>query len=57
MKYKTIKISETLHERIKKFCDENGMKLNKSCEKWLESNIIYAETLSDEGRCGEKHNI
>lgn len=42
MKYKTIKISEELHKKIKKFCDEEGLKLNQSCELWLGSQILYA---------------
>ena len=43
MKYKTIKISEELHKRLKKFCDENNLKLNKSCEMYLENVCLYAE--------------
>lgn len=46
MKYKTIKINEFLHNRIKKFCNEQRLKLNQSCEMWLESQIIYAEEYS-----------
>ena len=40
--YKTIKISEDLHKRIKAFCDQEGLKLNQSCELWLEAQILYA---------------
>ena len=46
MKYKTIKISEELHTKLKKFCDENNLKLNKSCEMYLESAYLYAEEYS-----------
>lgn len=37
MKYKTIKISEELHIKIKKYCDEHGIKLNWWYERMLES--------------------
>jgi type II secretory pathway component PulJ len=32
MKYKTIKISESLHKEIKTACKKNGQKLNWWCE-------------------------
>jgi hypothetical protein len=43
MKFKTIKISETLHEKIKRFCDGKGLKINQTCEMWLQYNIHLIE--------------
>lgn len=42
MKYKTIKISESLHDELKKFCVKYGLKLNQSCELWLKSHMLLA---------------
>ena len=36
IKTKNIKISETHHEMIKKFCDKNGQKIYKVIEKMIE---------------------
>jgi hypothetical protein len=41
MSYKTIKISETLHKKLKEFCNENNLKLNKICESYLEEGLLY----------------
>lgn len=46
MKYKTIKISEDLHKKLKKFCDDEGLKLNKWCQVHLESEFLYAKEYS-----------
>ena len=43
MKYKTIKISEGLHKKLKKFCDDENLKLNKWCEVHLQSEYLYAK--------------
>ena len=43
MKYKTIKISEELHKKLKKFCDDENLKLNKWCEVHLQSEYLYAK--------------
>lgn len=34
MKYKTIKINEELHKKLKHMCNEQGLKLNWWCE-WI----------------------
>ena len=41
MSYKTIKISETLHKKLKEFCTGNNLKLNKICESYLEEGLLY----------------
>ncbi len=46
MKIKTIKIDETLHLKIKKFCDEQNLKLNKWCESSLGDALLYAKEYS-----------
>ena len=43
MTYKTIKISESLHQEIKKFCNEEGLKLNEWCERWLKSQLTVSK--------------
>jgi len=42
MKYKTIKIENDLHTRIKKVCKKNGTKLNWWC------NLSLMDTISDQ---------
>lgn len=37
---KNIKISVELHEQIKKYCDESGLKLSHWIEKQLKEKII-----------------
>ena len=36
-----IKISEELHKELKKFCDNENLKLNKWCEVQLKDDLIY----------------
>ena len=43
MVMKTIKISEELHTKIKKFCDSENLKLNKWCEDALSGELLYAK--------------
>ena len=40
MKYKTIKISEELHGKIKSFCDRENLKMNKWCEEQLKDDLL-----------------
>lgn len=42
-KYKTIKVSESLHKKLKKFCAKHGLKLNEWCERWLENQMTVSE--------------
>lgn len=37
-KFKNIKISETHHEILKKYCQKNGLKIFKVLEKLIEDN-------------------
>lgn len=39
---KNIKISVTHHNKLKKYCDDNGLKIYKVIEKWVDQNC--AET-------------
>jgi hypothetical protein len=32
---KNVKISDKHHQILKKFCDKNGLKMNKLVEKWI----------------------
>jgi hypothetical protein len=41
MKYKTIKIEEETHNKIKKFCDGENLKINKWCESRLNEALLY----------------
>ena len=50
MEYKTIKISENLHRDLKKWCDENNIKLNKWCDKCL-SQQLSKELKIGIGKC------
>jgi len=48
MKIKNLKISEEVHSTLKKYCDKEGLKLNKFVEKLIEENCktkkdIYGE--------------
>ena len=43
MKYKTIKISEEMHEKIKKYCDVENLKINKWCETQLDIGLAYVK--------------
>lgn len=46
MSNKTIKIEDKLHAEIKKFCDEQNLKLNKWCESSLREALLYAREYS-----------
>jgi len=41
--FKTLKINPELHKKVKKYCDENGLKLNIWIEKQLEKIITTIE--------------
>lgn len=36
MANKNVKISEKHHDLLKKYCDENGLKIYKVLEKWID---------------------
>tara|TARA_B110000444_G_scaffold222975_1_gene225268 strand:- start:334 stop:492 length:159 start_codon:yes stop_codon:yes gene_type:complete len=43
MSYKTpknIKISQKHHDILKNYCDDNGFKIYKVVEKWIEMNCV-----------------
>lgn len=42
MRYKTIKISEETHKKIKAFCDTENLKLNKWCDDALIGELLCA---------------
>jgi hypothetical protein len=42
MRYKTIKISDEMHKKIKNFCDGENLKINKWCESALSEKLLYA---------------
>jgi len=46
MKFKTLKINEHLHTDIKKFCNEENLKMNKWCEDMLDGALKYATEYS-----------
>ncbi len=37
---KKIKISQKHHDILKKYCDDNGFKIYKVVEKWIETNCV-----------------
>jgi hypothetical protein len=37
-KTKNVKISVKHHEKLKSYCDDNGFKLYKVIEKWIDQN-------------------
>jgi hypothetical protein len=39
---KTLKIKDDLHEKIKKFCNFNNIKMNKWCEMILYEGLLYS---------------
>jgi len=41
--FKTLKINPELHKKLKKYCNENGLKLNIWIEKQLEKTINSIE--------------
>ena len=46
-KQKNVKISDKHHEKLKNYCDENGYKLYKVVEKWIDKYCnYYQNTLS-----------
>jgi hypothetical protein len=47
MSYKNVKISEKHHNILKKHCDENGLKIYKVLEKWIENHCKTKEKSKD----------
>ena len=45
--YKNVKISEKHHNILKKFCDDNGLKMYKVLEKWIDLNCKPKEKSKD----------
>lgn len=41
--YKNVKISEKHHNKLKNFCDDNGFKIYKILEKWIDTNCKTKE--------------
>lgn len=46
-KYKNVKISEKHHNMLKKHCDDNGLKIYKVLEKWIDAYCKVKETKKD----------
>lgn len=50
-KMKNVKISDNTHAVLKKYCDENGLKISsfidRLCRKWMDE---YAEGNSEENK-------
>ena len=46
-KYKNVKISEKHHNILKKHCDDNGLKIYKVLEKWIDTYCKVKETKKD----------
>jgi len=44
MGYKTIKISEDFHEKLKVYCDLKGLKLNRFCESLMRDGFLSLST-------------
>lgn len=38
VKFKNVKISEIHHEKLKKYCNDRGIKIYKILEKWIDEN-------------------
>jgi hypothetical protein len=47
MIYKNVKISEKHHNKLKKYCDDNGLKIYKILEKWIDNNCKVKEKEKD----------
>jgi len=46
-KFKNVKISDKHHNNLKKYCDENGLKIYKVLEKWIDSYCKPKERTKD----------
>jgi coproporphyrinogen III oxidase len=47
IKYKNVKISDKHHNLLKKHCDENGFKIYKVLEKWIDAYCKAKEKSKD----------
>ena len=50
---KNIKISDKHHEKLKNYCDENGYKLYKVVEKWIDKYCTETNTQRKKNLYGE----
>jgi len=46
-KYKNVKISEKHHNILKKHCEDNGLKIYKILEKWIDTHCKVKEKSKD----------
>lgn len=47
IKYKNVKISDKHHNILKKHCDDNGLKIYKIIEKWIDIHCKVKEQPKD----------